>query len=114
MTTKKNPLKLNKLQLRTLALAQVIADDPELAQRDDATGDVTLLQLPQPHGDHVHIGAFSVSVRDISGFSNPAVWVALERKGLARHGGSMTATLTAAGTGYDTGLGHHFRQPSDH
>ena len=114
MVAKKNPLKLNKLQLRTLALAQVMAEDPSLVEVDDETGDVTLLSLPHAHGDHVHIGAFSVSVRDISGFSNPAVWVALERKGLARNAGGATVTLTAFGVSYDTGLGHHFRQPSDH
>ncbi len=114
MVAKKNPLKLNKLQLRTLALAQVIAEDPSLIQRDDASGDVTLLSLPHPHGDHVHIGSFSVSVRDISGFSNPAVWVVMERKGLARNANAMTITLTAEGVAYDTGLGHHFRKLSDH
>ncbi len=111
---KKNPLKLNKLQLRTLALAQVMAEDPSLVQRDETTGDTTLLSLPHPHGDHVHIGAFTVSVRDISGFSNPAVWAALERKGLARNANGMTVTLTSEGLDYDTGLGHHFRNPSDH
>jgi len=111
---KKNPLKLNKLQLRTLALAQVIAEDPGLVRRDEASGDVTLLSLPSPHGDHVHIGKFSVGVREISGFSNPAVWVVLQRKGLARNADGMTVTLTAEGLAYDTGLGHHFRQPSDH
>lgn len=114
MVMKKNPLKLNKLQLRTLALAQVIAEDPALIQRDEASGEVTLLSLPHAHGDHVHIGAFSVSVRDISGFSNPAVWTVLERKGLARQENGVTATLTADGLVYDTGLAHHFRKPSDH
>ena len=33
-----NPLKLNNLQLRTLALAQVLAREPAVATRDDATG----------------------------------------------------------------------------
>jgi len=114
MATKTNPLKLNKLQLRTLALAQVIAEDPALIHRDEGSGDVTLLRLPHAHGDHVHIGAFSVSVRDISGFSNPSVWTALERKGLSRHANGVTVTLTAEGLAYDTGLGQHFRRPSDH
>lgn len=114
MSAKKNPLKLNKLQLRTLALAQVMAEDPSLVRMDDASGEATLLSLPHPHGDHVHIGAFTVSVREISGFSNPAVWLALGRKGLVRDANGMTLTLTAAGLAYDTGLGQHFRKPSDH
>ncbi len=114
MVAKKNPLKLNKLQLRTLALAQVIADDPALVQVDGVSGDVMLLSLPHAHGDHVHIGSFSVSVRDISGFSNPAVWAVMERKGLARNTNGMTVTLTADGMAYDTGLGHHFRKLSEH
>ena len=38
MPPKKNPLKLNKLQLRTLTLAQLLAQDPSLARRDEATG----------------------------------------------------------------------------
>jgi hypothetical protein len=73
-----------------------------------------LLSLPHAHGDHVHIGSFSVSVRDISGFSNTAVWMAMERKGLARGANGVAVTLTAFGMAYDTGLGQHFRKPSDH
>ncbi len=114
MVTRKNPLKLNKLQARTLALAQVLAEDDRLVRRDDATGEVTILKLPQPHGDHVHVGPFVVSTRDISGFSNPAVWTALGRKGLAYADNPMTVTLTTAGVAYDTGLAHLFRQESDH
>ncbi len=68
MASKNNPLKLNKLQLRTLALAQVLARQDGLAQRDEGTGEITLLELPHPHGDHVHIGPFVVSSRDVSGF----------------------------------------------
>ena len=115
MTTKKNPLKLNKLQLRSLALAQVLAADPGLSSRDEETGDVRVLQMPHAHGDHVHIGGFTVSARDASGLTNPAVWVALERKGLARSGDPMAAvTLTAFGVEYDTGLGDKFITPTDH
>jgi len=114
MPPKKNPLKLNKLQLRTLALAQVLAADEKLSRRDEASGDVTLLDLPRPHGDHVHVGRFVVSARDASGFSNPAVWRALIRKGLARTDDPLTVTLTAEGVAYDTGLGDRFATPSDH
>lgn len=115
MPPKKNPLKLNKLQLRTLALTQVLASEPSLAQKDEATGNVTISELPHPHGNHVHIGGFTVSARDASGFSNPAVWVALTRKGLvAEDDGRMGVTLTAEGVAYDTGLSDKFITASDH
>ncbi|MEQ8441817.1 MAG: hypothetical protein RIM33_04515 [Alphaproteobacteria bacterium] len=114
MTTRPNSLKLNKLQARTLALAQVVAKDPALAHRDDATGDTHIPALPHPHGDHVHIGSFVVSTREISGFSNPAVWAALTRKGLAKETTLPAVTLTQAGLDYDTGLGHLFQTVSDH
>ena len=114
MSPKKNPLKLNKLQLRTLTLAQLLAQDPDLARRDEATGAVTLLQIPHAHGNHLHIGRFTVSTREASGLSNPAVWSALVRKGLARIDGPIAITLTAAGVSYDTGFGDRFLAPSDH
>jgi hypothetical protein len=114
MRSKKNPLKLNKLQLRTLALAQLLAQDSNLAQRDEATGAVTLLQIPHAHGDHLHIGQFVVSTREASGLSNPAVWAALVRKGLVQTDGPIAVTLTAEGVSYDTGLGERFLAPSGH
>ena len=114
MPPKKNPLKLNKLQLRTLALAQVMAADPAFAMHDQASGDATLLQLPHAHGDHMHVGRFVVSSREASGLSNPAVWTALTRKGLVRPEGPVAVTLTAEGLAYDTGLGERFLEPSDH
>ena len=114
MPPKKNPLKLNKLQLRTLALAQLLAEDSNFAQRDEATGAITLLQMPHAHGDHLHIGRFVVSTRDASGLSNPSVWTALVRKGLVRTDGPIGITLTAAGVAYDAGFGDRFLAPSDH
>jgi hypothetical protein len=54
MAPKKNPLKLNKLQLRTLTLAQLLAQDPNLARRDETTGAVTLLQWQSPPHRAVH------------------------------------------------------------
>jgi hypothetical protein len=113
MPPKANPLKLNGLQLRTLALAQVLARADGLARRDPATGEVRLAALPHAHGNHVHIGPFAVSARDASGFANPSVWVALERKGLARRDAASTV-LTQAGMEYDTGFGDRFAAPSDH
>ena len=114
MPPKNNPLKLNKLQLRTLTLAQLLAQDPSLARRDEATGLVTLLRIPHAHGDHLHIGRFTVSTREASGLSNPAVWSALVRKGLARIEGPIEIALTAEGVCYDTGFGDRFVVPSDH
>ena len=60
---KKNILKLNKLQLRTLALAQLLANDPTTPQKNNETVEVTLLSVPHPHGNHVHVGRFVVSAR---------------------------------------------------
>lgn len=114
MPPKKNPLKLNALQLRTLALAQVVAAEPGMASRNAATGAATLIHVPHPHGDHVHVGRFTVSARDASGFANPAVWVALARKGLARTDDFGSITITAEGLAYDTGLMEKFVAPSDH
>ncbi|MEK9724693.1 MAG: hypothetical protein VW405_14580 [Rhodospirillaceae bacterium] len=114
MPPKRNPLKLNNLQLRTLALAQVLARDDRVSRTHAASGDVTLLHLPHAHGDHVHVGPFVVSAREASGFANPAVWTALKRKGLARDDDPAGVILTADGVAYDTGLGDRFLVESDH
>jgi len=111
--TKTKPVKLNKLQNRTLALLQVLAKHPGAATIDPETGDATISQLPHAHGDHVHVGDFVVSGRDVSGFANQAVWVALERKGLAKSGYPYFITLTKAGQDFDTGFGEMFKK-SDH
>jgi len=105
----RNPLKLNNLQLRTLAIAQLLARDPGNGARDEATGDVTLHSLPRPHGDHVHVADIVVPSRAISGFANPAVWTALQRKGLVRPGGPVGIVLTAEGVAYDTGMAERLR-----
>lgn len=114
MASKKNPLKLNKLQLRTLLLFQELARHPDTSTHDESNGEVMLSTLPHVHGDHVHIGRLVVAVRDASGFSNQAVWLALERKGLARSSFPMTITLTPEGVAYDTGLSEKLAHQSDH
>ncbi len=114
MPAKKNPLKLNKLQLRTLTLVQVLAKDLSTAERDPLSGDVTINQMPHAHGNHVHIGSFTVSAKDASGLNNPAVWTALTRKGLAKIGLGSAVTLTVQGLSYETGLSEQFVEPSDH
>jgi hypothetical protein len=52
--------------------------------------------------------------RDATGLHNPAVWVALERKGLAAEGYPKHMAVTPAGLGYDTGLAETILQRADH
>lgn len=114
MAPKKNPLGLNRLQLKTLTLLQALAEDPDHAQADGEGGTV-VTRMPHPHGDHFHLGHYIVSAADATGIANQSVWVALERKGLiARPVFPMMLTLSAAGRDYETGLkdeilhhGHH-------
>lgn len=115
MPPKNNPFKLNPLQLRTLALLQELTRHPATSTRDPKTGEATITHLPHAHGDHVHVGDLVVSPRDASGFANPSVWAALERKGLVRGNFPHAAvTLTAQGLAYDTGLGEIRAVHSDH
>ena len=81
-----NPKKLNALQLRTLAILQAIARQPDLADPPEQDGTVSIHTLPHRHGDHLHLGAAIVSARDATGLGNPNVLNALARKGLMRHG----------------------------
>jgi hypothetical protein len=114
MPPKNNPLKLNPLQLRTLALFQEIARHPQLATRDAATGEAAISHIPHPHGDHFHVGGQLVMARDATGLSNPAVWAALERKGLAYGEFPYSVTLTVAGLAYETGVESEIFHGSDH
>lgn len=107
-------IKLNKLQARTLALFQELARHPETGITDAETGEVTIAQMPHAHGDHMHLGDLVISSRDASGFQNEAVWVALERKGLARSAFPLSITLTAEGLAFDTGLLKPSVEKSDH
>jgi hypothetical protein len=103
MPPKHNPLNLNALQLKTLTLLQELARSPDHAT---AMGDggVSVSGMPQPHGDHFHLGAALVMARDATGLSNPGAWAALERKGLIKSQFPHGAVLTPAGLAYDTGL----------
>jgi hypothetical protein len=114
MAERTNPLKLNPLQAKTLTLLQELARHPRFADPPDAEGAVRLRYLPEPHGDHFHIGEAVVRSSDATGLANPAVYGALGRKGLVVEGPDGTATLTAAGLGYDTGLGGRILHRSDH
>ncbi len=114
MPPRSNPLRLNKLQLKTLTVLQELARHPETSSPLDDTGEVMISNLPKPHGDHFHLGARVVRARDATGLRNGAVWVALERKGLARSSFPFAITLTAEGLGYDTGLGGTILIGGDH
>ncbi len=104
MPPKKNPLKLNALQLRTLAILQYLAglDGHRIAGSEPELAGVA--NFPLPHGDHFHIGEFVVMRRNASGLANEAVWRALERKGLAKPNYPLAIFLTEAGQAYDTGV----------
>ena len=103
MAPKNNPLRLNKLQLKTLCLLQELARHPETSSPAEDTGEVMISNLPNPHGDHFHIGPRVAMAKDATGLRNQAVWVALERKGLARSSFPFAITLTVEGIEYDTG-----------
>ena len=105
MPPKRNPPNLNALQLKTLTLLQALAALSDYSRPGEEPGSVVVAGLPQPHGDHFHLGAAVVASRDATGLGNPAVWAALERKGLIRSSFPYEAVLTPLGLGYHTGLG---------
>lgn len=104
MAPKKNPLGLNALQLKTLTLFQELARIEGRPVPDGPEGHVMLNQIPQPHGDHFHLGDAVVLARDASGFANQAAWTALERRGMIKGLFPMAVVITPAGLTYDTGL----------
>jgi hypothetical protein len=114
MAPKRNPLNLNSLQLKTLTLLQELARLPDHGRPADEPGAVLVDNLPQPHGDHFHLGAALVLTRDATGLVNAAVWVALERKGLIKSQFPHAAVLTPAGLAYDTGLAGSLLHRGDH
>ncbi len=115
MPPKNNPLKLNRLQLKTLAILQELARDPAVAERDEVSGGTRILSVPKPHGDHFHVGPKVVMSRDATGLSNEGVWLALVRKGLAAAGVfPFSIVVTPAGLGYDTGIAAQILHGADH
>src|SRR3977135_2371496 len=82
MPTKRNPLNLNALQLKTLTLLQELARLPGHPAAEEEPGGLAITELPDPHGDHFHLGEAVVAARDATGLRNPSVWAALGRKGL--------------------------------
>ena len=114
MPPKRNPLKLNGLQRKTLAILQEVAGLSEFSRPDEAGGGITFLGLPQPHGDHFHIGDKGVMASNATGLQNQAVWTALSRKGLVAPGFPMVMALTGAGVAYDTGIREKIILSADH
>ena len=104
MALKKNTLNLNALQLKTLTLLQELARLPGHSRPAQEAGAVIVTNLPQPHGDHFHVGDAVVASRDATGLANPAAWAALERKGLIKSNFPIAAVVTGEGMAYDTGL----------
>jgi hypothetical protein len=104
MPPKHNPLKLNPLQLRTLTVLQALSRLPGTAQEGPGPGEVTIVQFPNAHGDHYHLGDATVSGKDMTGLFNEKVWHALERKGVARADWPRAITLTREGREYNTAL----------
>jgi hypothetical protein len=113
MPPRRNPLQLNPLQLKTLTLLQELARLPAYCGPAEVPGEVTIAGLPQPHGDHFHLGDAVVASRDATGLHNPAVWAALERKGLIRSS-PPTAIVTPLGLGYETGLRETMLHNAEH
>ena len=113
MPPKQNPLRLNKLQLKTLTLFQELALSPETSSvRED--GGTLIPSLPQPHGNHFHLGEGVVMASDATGLKNQSVWRALERKLLIESNFPMALILTEAGKSYDTGLREKILHLADH
>lgn len=114
MPPKHNPLRLNALQLKTLTIFQQLGRFPETSSTDAASGEVTITNLPHPHGNHFHCGDAVVMTSDATGLGNEGVWKALERKGLVRAMYPAGVVLTPAGIGYDTGLSGEILHRTDH
>jgi hypothetical protein len=55
-----------------------------------------------------------VATRDATGLRNPAVWAALERKGLIRSMYPHVAVMTPLGLDYETGLRETILHKSGH
>jgi hypothetical protein len=113
MPTKRNPLNLNPLQLKTLTLLQEIARLPEYSRPGSEPGSIAV-RLPYPHGDHFHLGRAVVATRDATGLRNPAVWVALERKGLISTMDRDGPVVTPLGLAYETGFRDKILHASAH
>ena len=114
MATRRNPLKLNKLQRRSLTLLQMLAAEEDFSRPGPREGEVSIERLPIPHGNHLHLGPFVLDIREAAGLGNPAVWKALSRKGLVREFGEDGLAVTPAGLAYETDYKPDTLRLSDH
>lgn len=114
MPPRRNPLKLNPLQARTLTILQTLARLPGMSTSGPGAGEITVERFPQAHGDHLHLGDGVVSGKDITGLYIEQVWHALERKGLARADWPHRIVLTADGLAYDPGMNGALLRRSPH
>lgn len=94
---------LDAHQLKTLAILQAMAKEPELA-RPAENGGVMIHRLPRPHGDHFHLKAGQVYCHDATGLREEAVWNALAARDLARSDWPRSITLTECGIKFETGV----------
>jgi len=113
MPPKYNPLRLNKLQLKTLTLFQELIRSPATSTAQD-DGSYLISTIPQPHGNHFHIGDGLVIASDATGLKNQSVWRALHRKGLILSNYPIGLKVNVAGVEYDTGLRDFIIHRSDH
>jgi len=114
MSTSKKRQKLNPLQSKTLVLLQLLAKDSESSSAVYGSEDIHITRLPHAHGNHMHVGEFVLAAKDASGLNNPAVWVALARKGFVRDNWQQEIILTPEGRAFSTGLENKFLTASDH
>ena len=114
MPPKTKPQNLNPLQLKTLTLLQAIAKLDNFSKDGETPGERLITALPHAHGDHFHLGDAVVSASDATGLNNQAVWTVLERKGFVKTNFPQSATLTAEGIAYETGLADSILHKSGH
>src|SRR6202051_3248269 len=103
MPAQRNPPNLTPRKLKTLTLLQELARIAGKPAAEDSAGGLAITELPDPHGDHFHLGEAVVAARDATGLRNPSVWAALERKGLIHPKLPEAVILTALGQEYETG-----------
>ncbi|MDE0800405.1 MAG: hypothetical protein OSB02_06665 [Rhodospirillaceae bacterium] len=109
MLLKRNPLKLNALQLKTLTIIQALTESGESNSEGRP-----IPMLPPAHGNHFHVGLHLVMGSDATGLHNAAVWSALIRKGLVIGQPPGHSSLTAAGIAYETGMAEKILHSHDH
>jgi len=112
-TDRSNPLRLNRLQCKTLVLLQALAALPRYALPGPEEGETAIAAVPPAHGDRFHLGPYIVLRRDTTGLSNASVRAALIRRGLVRDMAGRPV-LTAAGKNYETGMAETILHRSDH